>query len=245
VLPTLPELDLINPSQPEARVLPALLITSAFGLLGFLSHGVTLSGAVSGTLVAFLIYLGLGLGGFVTLFLVFALTWLTTRIGYSRKRHLGLAEDRSGRSAGQVLANLAAAALFAILSLRFGPLMAIGSIAALAEAAADTASSEIGEALSLRAWLITNLKPISPGQNGGISIVGTFAGILAALLVGFTAFALHVVSSPWIVTISGVLGTLIDSWLGATVERQGWIGNNVVNLASTLAAALIAIAIAG
>ena len=136
-----------------------LVITVVFGLLGYLSHGVTRSGALAGTIVAFLIYIGLGAGGFVTLFAVFVIAWVSTRIGYSRKRQLGLAENRSGRNAGQVLANVAAAAGFATLTVFLCAAVRFAAVAALAEAAADTASSEIGEALSGHAWLITNLIP--------------------------------------------------------------------------------------
>jgi uncharacterized membrane protein len=37
---------------------------------------------------------------------------------------------------------------------------------------------------------------------------------------------------------------LIDSILGATLQRRGWISNQTVNLLSTLAAAALAYAIA-
>lgn len=244
MLPTDYGLGFINPSHPAARVVPALLITSVFGIFGFLSRGVTLPGAIAGSVSAFLIYLGLGFGGFVTLFSVFAITWLTTRTGYSRKRALGLAEDPQGRDARQVLANVAVGALFAVLALRFGHAMACAAVAALAEAAADTASSEVGEASSGRAWLITSLKRVEPGTNGGISFPGTLAAIVAALAVATCARVFHVIPSLTAAAVAGVLGTLVDSWLGATVERQGWIGNNGVNFLSTLSAALIAIALA-
>jgi uncharacterized membrane protein len=37
---------------------------------------------------------------------------------------------------------------------------------------------------------------------------------------------------------------LFDSFLGATLERRGWINNEVVNFLSTLAAAMITYLIA-
>lgn len=245
MLPTNYGLEFLNPTHPYDRVIPALVITSLFGVLGFLSRGVTLSGAIAGTVAAFLIYVSLGLYGFLTLFLVFAITWLTTRIGHSNKQKLGLAEDRQGRKAGQVLANLATATIFSVLSSRFGQTMIYAAIAALAEAAADTASSEVGEACSRRAWLITSFKPVAPGSNGGVSLPGTVAAIIAALIVCATAYLFHLVPSLLVLVVAGVLGTGVDSWLGATIERQGWIGNNGVNFISTVAAALIAIALAG
>lgn len=230
-------------ARPEARILPGLLVTSVFGLLGYLSRGVTRSGAIAGTSVALLIYIGLGPAGFVTLFGVFAITWLTTRIGYRRKRQLGLAEDRRGRNAGQVFANLAVAAGFAVLALH-ERYFAAAAIAAMAEATADTASSEIGEALSGRAWLITNFQTVEPGTNGALSLLGTIAGISSALFISGLAIALHVVPGFffWPIAAAGYLGTVVDSLLGATLERRHWLNNNAVNLLSTLAAGLLSLA---
>jgi uncharacterized protein (TIGR00297 family) len=243
VPPTNFGLELLNHSQPAARILPALAATSIFGLLGYFSRGVTGLGAVAGTVVAFLIYVGLGLGGFVTLFSVFAITWLATRIGYSRKRYLGLAENRRGRNARQVLANVAAPAGFALIAIWNGPLFACGAVAALAEAAADTASSEIGEVASRRAWLITSFKPVSPGTDGAISLPGTFAGLFAGTIVALVAVRAHVVSwqIAWIPAVAGFLGTIVDSLLGATLERSHQLDNNGVNLLSTISAGLIAV----
>jgi uncharacterized protein (TIGR00297 family) len=220
-------------------------VTPIFGLIGYFTRGVTISGAVAGTIVAVAIWMGLGLGGFLALFAVFAITWLTTRVGYSRKRELGLAENKHGRNAAQVMANVGAAAVFAVLALRFGSLFGMAAIACLAEATADTASSEIGEALSKKAWLVTTFREVRPGEDGGVSSPGTLAGILAAALIAFTAKALHLTHSFAIPLIAACLGTLFDSWLGATVERMGLLNNNAVNAICTTAAGLIVIAFAG
>jgi uncharacterized protein (TIGR00297 family) len=238
-------LDALNTSQPAARLVPALIVTPIFGLIGYLTREVTISGAVAGTIVAFAIWMGLGVGGFVTLFAVFGITWLTTRIGYSHKRELGLAENKRGRNAAQVMANVGAAAVFAVLAIRFGPLFGMAAIACLAEATADTASSEIGEALSKRAWLVTTFRQVPPGENGGVSLPGTLAGIAAAAGIAVAARSLHLTHSIAIPLIAAILGTLFDSWLGATVERMGLIGNNTVNAICTAAAGLIVIAFAG
>jgi uncharacterized membrane protein len=39
---------------------------------------------------------------------------------------------------------------------------------------------------------------------------------------------------------AGAGGLFFDSFLGATMERRGWIGNDLVNFASTLFAAVLA-----
>src|SRR3954466_15361888 len=62
---------------------------------------------------------------------VFVLTFAATRFGRSKKESRGLSESRRGRRASQIVANLGVAALFAAAG-RYE-----GSVAALAEAAAD------------------------------------------------------------------------------------------------------------
>jgi len=230
--------------SPSQRVLPALVVTLAFGLFGFLLRGVTKGGAVAGTLTSFAIYLGLGLGGFVTLAGVFAITLLTTRLGYYRKLQLGLAESSTGRTAGQVFANLSAAAVFAVLAIK-AQLFALAAVAAIAEAAADTAQSEIGEIVSHRSWLITSFRQVPAGTDGGITFPGSLAGAVAVCTIVALAAVTHVIAPnrTWIAGIAGFFGTIVDSLLGATFERRGWLNNNGVNFLSTLASGATAIAI--
>jgi len=45
-------------------------------------------------------------------------------------------------------------------------------------------------------------------------------------------------------SVAGTLGSFADSYLGALLERRGWIGNDAVNFLSTTIAALIAISCA-
>ena len=104
----------------EARWAIAALLTLAFALLARRMHGVTNSGALVGAVSCFVLYLGGGPGAFAALVSVFALAWITTRLGYQRKQKLGTAERREGRKGSQVLANLGVATACAALSL-LGP----------------------------------------------------------------------------------------------------------------------------
>jgi uncharacterized protein (TIGR00297 family) len=186
----------------------------------------------------------------VPVLLLMVLTSLATRFGRKRKERLGTAEKRHGRNAAQVAANLGMAALVSdpavhswmIDTFRFHgadfSLFAVG-LAALAEAAADTISSELGQVLGGRPFMITTLRRVDPGTDGGVSLAGTVAGIAAAALVsavgtftlrgGIVMFGL-----TW---AGGVFGLFFDSLLGATLERRGWLNNDAVNFLSTASAA--------
>ena len=182
------------------------------------------------------------------------LAWSSTKLGRKRKEQLGTAENRRGRSAAQVAANLGVAALACsefsqswlidthwfspVHTLAPVPLLAVG-LAALAEAAADTVSSESGQVLGGRPRMITTFRAVETGTDGAISPAGTLAGVVAAAIVaGVGAVALGGnLALFWISGAGGVFGLLFDSLLGATMERRGWQNNDAVNLLSTASAA--------
>jgi uncharacterized protein (TIGR00297 family) len=176
---------------------------------------------------------------------LFLLTFSATRFGRGKKQHLGVAEGKSGRNAAQVAANLGVAGLCAAAALSYplpGSFYAVGLVAALAEASADTVASELGEVLGGQPLLITTLRRVPPGTDGAISLVGTLAGATGAGVVVFVAMVSLRLSLG--TTLSAGLGAFaglfVDSLLGVVAERRGWLNNDAVNFLSTLAAAVIA-----
>jgi uncharacterized protein (TIGR00297 family) len=225
------------------RLLPACLVTIIFALLALRLRSVTLGGALAGCVISLAIYMGSGAGGFVVLGTVFVLTATATRIGHQRKQRLGAAENPRGRRASQVLANLSVAAVLAVINVAAAsPWVLLSMIAALAEAAADTVSSECGQAWSDRVYLVTTFRRVASGMNGGISLPGTLAGVASGVMVIFVGYSLQLIPLRGAVLagVAAVVGMLSDSLLGATVECRGWLGNNGVNFISTLAAAGLA-----
>jgi uncharacterized protein (TIGR00297 family) len=157
-----------------------------------------------------------------------------------------VAETKQGRNAWQVLANLVAAAGLSIAALyTLIPGLWLGAVAALAEAAADTASGEIGKAVSDRVYLITNFRRVAVGTDGGITFVGTLSGVVAGLLVALVATWCELIPVHWVAPAAGAaaIGMLLDSALGATLQRQGRLSNSGVNFVSTIVAAGIAVAL--
>jgi uncharacterized protein (TIGR00297 family) len=222
----------------------AIIVTVVFASLARWVRGVSFGGAIAGAAVCFLLYVGAGFGAFVALVSVFALTWISTRFGYRRKERLGTAEKLDGRTALQVLANLAVAAscagLSAVTAGKAVFLLAVS--AALSEAAADTVSSELGQARSANARLITTWEEVAAGTDGGVSWTGTVAGVAAAAVVSFVCVLAGLVPLRWlgISIVAAVAGMIADSFLGALLERRKLLNNDAVNFLGTLIAACAA-----
>jgi uncharacterized protein (TIGR00297 family) len=239
-----------SPRLAEVTALPgqwavAVLLTLAFTLLARRMRGVTNSGALVGAVSCLVLYLCAGPGAFAALTTVFALTWLATRFGYQRKQKLGIAERREGRKASQVLANLGVAtvcAAFSVLIPHNRPLLLLAMAAALSEAAADTVSSELGQAFGEKARLVTTWNLVPPGTDGAVSLVGTLAGVVAAGIVSSVCVMGGLLPRPWLGLSAGaaVLGMVADSFLGAWLENRNLVNNDSVNFLSTMVAALAA-----
>jgi uncharacterized protein (TIGR00297 family) len=220
------------------RFLMAIAITGIFALLAWFAGGVNVTGALAGSAVAFIMAIR-DLRMFLALLVVFAVTLAATRVGYARKQQLRAAEPPGGRTAAQAMANLGVAALVVAIAAPGWPVLAL---AALAEAAADTGSSEIGMAFAGRTLLITTFKPVPAGTDGGVSSRGTVAALLSAIAVAAAAVWTSLVSlyDGAFIATAGFLGVQIDSLLGAIFERRGRLNNDLVNLLSTAATAGIA-----
>ena len=138
------------------------------------------------------------------------------------------------RNERQVLANGGVAALAALA----GSWAAFaGSIAA---ATADTWATEIGRRSRTGPRLITNGRPVPPGTDGGITLLGTVGGFAGA---GFIAGLAFMVEPRVAIAVgaAGVFGLLLDSFLGATLQGvRAWLDNDFVNLAATASGAVVA-----
>jgi uncharacterized protein (TIGR00297 family) len=175
-----------------------------------------------------------------SLFALVLLTLTATRLGHARKVRLGLAEAKRGRAVSQIIANLGMASAIALLH-GIHTVVVPATIALLAEATADTLSSELGPLLGGRTLLLTTLQPVPAGTDGGISLGGTLCGIAGAAIVttvGVTTMHLPLLMGQ-LAFFSALAGFFADSLLGATFERRGWLGNDLVNFLSTVVTTLV------
>lgn len=234
------------------------------GLVAFQMRSATVGGAATGAVITASLMFSTAIVPYqpwrtalVPALALLVLTSVATRLGRGKKERLGLAEDRHGRTASQVAANLGLSALacselaqswladsgwLTPAEIARGILLA-PMLAALAEAAADTLSSEIGQAFGGQPRMITTLRQVKPGADGAMTLAGTLAGIAGAAVVAATgAFALRGDLNLFAICCgSGVFGLLFDSLLGATIERRGWLNNDLVNFLSTASAAAFAV----
>jgi len=219
-----------------------LLFTGA--VLSVVAKKLTVPGALLGFVVGVLTYSGGGYAGIAMLALFFVLgSWATGR-GLKKKQELGIAEANKGRrTAGQVFANGGMASICGALAWYYPSLahtlqlMMAGSLAA---ATADTLSSELGTILGRRFYNVVTFRKDERGLDGVISLEGTLAGALGAVLIALAYSIAHTwnIALVWIL-IAGITGNFIDSLLGAILERKGLIGNNAVNFMNTAAGALV------
>lgn len=230
------------------RLLLAAAVNLTFALLALRLKTASRSGAALGLALGMMVYLGWGWGSFLILFSFFAAGSLATRLGYSRKAERGLAEGEGGaRSWREALANVGPGAFFALLVIitpqEYAFLVAF--VAAFAEAAGDTVSSEIGQWLSPRAYLIPSFRAVPAGENGGVSLAGSVAGLAASGLIASVGWLLGLTGGggAGIAFAAAIAGNLLDSLMGATLERRGLVTNGIVNFAGTVFAGALALAL--
>lgn len=192
---------------------------------------------------------------FTLLVTFFLLGTTATKVKHEVKATLTLSSSGSSggegpRTSVQVFSNSAAASLLILRHLwlyglsqeagcfggregtRHADLLLMGIMANYAAVAADTLSSELGILSKTRPVLITTLKTVPPGTNGGVSFAGLVAGIGGAAAIaanccfllnpcdavgGSTGLLMKVFA---LLTVLGTVGTLLDSLLGAVLQAS-------------------------
>jgi len=93
--------------------------------------------------------------------------------------------------------------------------------------------------------MITTLKKVPIGTNGGVTLVGQSVALFGGLAISIVAFLLGMITLPMVAvcTLAGFVGTNIDSLIGATLENRGFLGNAGTNLVATVGGGLVAVAL--
>nr|WP_321351968.1 TIGR00297 family protein [uncultured Methanoregula sp.] len=227
-------------------VVAAVIVGFTFGYFAFRSKTADLSGLFSAALVGIILLVFADTRWFLIMLVFFILGSAATKYKFEYKKRIGVEQGQSGaRGYKNVFANGIVAAAAAVL---FGvfqqPVFIVMYVGCVATAAADTLASEIGVTGGIP-YLITTLKKVPIGTNGGVTLVGESVALLGGFLVSLAALLLGVIT-PWmlvICTIAGFVGTNIDSLVGATLENKGFLGNAGTNLLATIGGGLFALAV--
>ena len=124
------------------------------------------------------------------------------------------------RDAIQVVANGLIPLVMAILySITLNKAFIVGYVASLAEAFADTCASGIG-AFSNSTFDIFRMKKTQKGLSGGMSLCGTAASLIGAVLISLIGFLFDGYDYKFLIiaSIAAFLGAVFDSFLGSLLQ---------------------------
>jgi len=220
-----------------ARLLLGLALAALIGFAAYRRGALSKSGVAGAILIGATIF---GLGGWawgVLLVVFFVSSSALSHFKQARKE--ALAEKFSKghqRDLAQTLANGGAGALAALAnSLWPHPAWWAAFAGAMATVNADTWATELGVLSKTQPRLVTNGRAVEVGTSGGVTSTGTLAALAGAGLIGLMAagfgwaqgFNWLNIYSTWgailaalIVSLAGLVGSLFDSWLGATVQAM-------------------------
>jgi len=270
-------------------MLPNFLLGFLFAAIistaGYLRGSLSASGALGAMLLGTIVF---GAGGLTWAILLVAFFISSSLLSHYKARlKEPLAEKfQKGhrRDLGQVLANGGAAGLCALAyAISSQEIFFVAFLGALATVTADTWATELGVLSALPPRMITTGRVVPIGTSGAITSFGTVIAFCGAAFIGIamvignwllvipiTIYQLPIsnLSILLVASLSGSLGSLLDSLLGATIQaiyfcdtdqvetesrvhRRGhvtrrvrgwsWLDNDWVNFIASVGGSLIAV----
>ncbi len=113
---------------------------------------------------------------------------------------------------------------------------------AISAALSDTLSSEIGFYSKKNPVLITTLKTVPRGTDGGVTVLGFIAALIGSTIIALLYFSFYKNFLIMFVIIgSGLVGTIVDSLFGDVFENRKILNNTHVNLIGCFSGAIFAL----
>ncbi|CAN1179334.1 Protein VTE6, chloroplastic [Linum perenne] len=171
----------------------------------------------------------------------------------AQKEAQGVAEKRKGRRGpGSVIGSSAAGCVCAFLSIYgvggegFAQLWLLGFVASFCTKLNDTVSSEIGKAYGKTTYLVTTFKVVPRGTEGAVSVEGTLAGLLAAIVLASIGCLMGQIdgAEAVICVIASQIANFGESVIGAVFqEKDGflWLNNDAVNVINISIGTILAV----
>jgi len=212
-----------------------IFLILVIGLITYWRKALDLFGSIFMIIMGIIIILFAGVNWLILIFIFMILGLVSTKYKHQYKKDIGVYEGT------RTLKNVISNGIVPFVMAAFGNYG--GFIGSIATATADTLASEVGVVQQPR--LITTMRKVPPGTDGGISILGTAAGIIGAGIIGVSAYLLGIFPDPFVTLkisiIAGTVGCFVDSILGAVLERRNFISNEYVNLIATITGAALGI----
>lgn len=199
-------------------------------IICYKTRQLTISGSLMAFCLGIIVTLGFGFGGlFVYVFFVIV-AGVFGRLNNDNniaKEAMTIQEKSGNRDWMQVFANGGLGLILAFLYLlKPNPAYIIMFGASVSEAVSDTVAGEVGLLLRSKTVSIITGKPQKPGLSGGVSVEGTLAGFVSAVVTAFFWYSCFYYPSISTLTyfviaaVSGFLGCIIDSIMGATIQAH-------------------------
>ncbi|MFH1587796.1 MAG: DUF92 domain-containing protein [Candidatus Diapherotrites archaeon] len=214
-----------------------LIVLGVFSFFSFKSKSLDLKGIILAALIGLTVFVfgRLQLFGGIQEFIVLTIFFIAAESATKYSR-LKLNNPHETRTIENILGNSGAA----LIALFFLPQIAF--FGAISAALSDTVSSEIGMLSKKKPRLITNLKKeVEAGTDGGITRRGIISGIIGGIIIALIYFLFEPNYFAFIaVSLAGISGSIMDSFLGAIFERKKMLSNTHVNFLASMTGALIA-----
>jgi len=223
-----------------------IVITAILSVEVYKLHCLSKSGAFASLVVGVLLAIFGSVNAYFIMTFFVIVSFFATMKDIDKKIEMGFQEGQFGERGWKNVSAVAFPPILFTMLHYFGVidygLYMIMFLTSVVVAASDTVASEIG-VKDPKTYLITTLKPVPAGTNGGVSKRGTIVSIIAALataVIGWIAMNANISVYVLIPFLFGVFGNLLDSVFGTLLEDRGYISKFTNNWSTELIAGLLA-----
>lgn len=200
----------------------SLVLSLLLASLALIKKSMTNSALVCAFVFSFIISYYGGLVSYLILFSVFLGTVIAGKIGKEKRIEVNssIVEKAHKKDMIQIIANVfigVLAIVICVLTNNIVFLVVYASV--MAESLADSLASDIGVLSKRDPINILTFKKSEKGVSGNISLLGTLSSLLGSIIVGVIFYIFHHnLFYLFVIVVSGFLGGLFDSLLGALVQ---------------------------
>ncbi|MWC28895.1 DUF92 domain-containing protein [Paenibacillus sp. MMS18-CY102] len=208
------------------------------GWLAVRKRALTVSGALAAAVMGAWYTTFGGLLWFATLLMFFVTSTLLSRWKKHHRRKQAAEqnyEKKGARDAGQVWANGGIGLILCSAhAISPSPYLLAAFVGVMAAVNADTWATEVGALSRQQPRSVVTGKRVSTGTSGGVTLLGSSAAAMGAIVIGLTAgclagaagyqqsngYAASIGLLIGIGALSGLAGAFIDSYFGATLQAM-------------------------